>query len=481
MDGDFRLWKSITKALDLQATSHPDLKCRENAAFQLSICYELGFGCKRCTNQSMRWLEASKKTTKDLADNIATIRVGKASWGAPEIGLAQAPRASVESGYQTDGILKEGEDLHRQTIADLECVLDRNHPVLMQQKVKLAEILIFWEEFHESEAIILEMARFCREHISEDDTIISRVNSVLRQIYVRFNRWDELIELATKQLAMLRDRKHSTHFQFGPRYSNEVPLLDDLALGYFQLENYQETAEASLRQVEVTTQLYGEDSRATLNAMTVLAASYWYLLRVAESKQIIKRAVEIGEEILEKDDRQLLHMNMILVSMHTNKKERNESENRAIHNLEASERVLGDEHRITLGTIFQLAQIHSWKGQLRKALEYHEKCVSMHQKALGEHSDTAQAMVNLSCEYWRQVRWEEAEVMQARAVAVFAKSKGETHSKTIFHTAKLVRMKGVREYWRGVGRIIPHTVLMTVAWWLESAVALQQRVLHWLA
>ncbi|KAJ4355615.1 uncharacterized protein N0V89_003635 [Didymosphaeria variabile] len=54
--GDFRLWDAVFAALMIQAENHPDQSCRNNAMFQLAICFELGFGCLHSTSESSRWL-----------------------------------------------------------------------------------------------------------------------------------------------------------------------------------------------------------------------------------------------------------------------------------------------------------------------------------------------------------------------------------------------------------------------------------------
>ncbi|KAK6337820.1 hypothetical protein TWF696_001299 [Orbilia brochopaga] len=62
--------KAVFKCLEKRATEHPDAEVRGNSAYDLALCYKIGFAVKRNPRKSDEWLQKTARPRQDLEDAI---------------------------------------------------------------------------------------------------------------------------------------------------------------------------------------------------------------------------------------------------------------------------------------------------------------------------------------------------------------------------------------------------------------------------
>ena len=475
MLGDFRLWRSIFQGLEAQATFHPNQQCRSNAAFQLALCYQVGFGCNRCEIKSLYWLSKSGKCADQLKEELAFIQANTGPWYYGMIRELGEPR--LEKVYNANGILTEAEKVYRQLILDLECVLSKDHTAMIEQKARLADILNEQGRFSEAQTILLATLASCKKRSS-----LPVVRALTKTYYFmgRFEDMEALI-LEEKELWDQAQRKSSVAF-YDVNAMEEEHILGILAVAYYQQGKYKEAESTVIKRIDLAKTLYGEAHQRTLAGTTDLAAMFIGSGQTSQAREMLHHAIPIAERILGRDDAEVLHMNMQLSLAFSGRRERKMAEAVATRNLEVCKRVLGDRHKTTLDTMESLGLNLDLQGRRHEALQLRETCLKISSESLGEkHPRTAEAMSLLANSYFRLVRWEEGEILKSRAVEVYNRTLGKHHPDTVGAARRLARMRRCRRLWGMVGRVIPKCIILGAAQLVEGFYAWVERVLHYYA
>ena len=368
---DFRLWKDIFKALSRHAESNTDRASQQNAAFQLSVCYKLGFGCEQSDTESTAKLLQSEFTEEDLRGEITRIQKDKLP-GSPRKGFLKRLGLKVEaSGYAREQVLDEAFLAHEAMIFALEHLLGRTDIRVILQKLILSEILYQQKDYERSEDVAL---------IALDDSTPSTGKFValhtLRNFYYGTRRWSKMLEYATQLFELQKTRESRMVDQV---YGDE-DMLDELkhletTFAFLHYERrFAEALDIACRCSELGTAIYGPGSKSALIYDANLALLYSNLHRITESKEIFERAIETGEKNFGAKSEVVLYIKQLQFS--TCKKRKVTKIGAKI--LEDCRSALPPDHPTTKAIIQTMAHVYANEGHLNEALllaeEHHKLC-----------------------------------------------------------------------------------------------------------
>ncbi|KAF7542294.1 hypothetical protein G7Z17_g11700 [Cylindrodendrum hubeiense] len=142
-----------------------------------------------------------------------------------------------------------------------------------------------------------------------------------------------------------------------------------------------------------------------------------------------------------------------------------EAEELQVRVMETMKCILGDQHPVTLSSMYNLASMYYHQGRLEEAEELLLRAMEIGKNVLGEqHPDTLSSMSNLASTYYRQGRLEEAGELDLRVMEARNNVLGEQHPDTLSSMTKLAIT------WKRQGRSRDGLTLM------RNRVGLQERV-----
>lgn len=171
---DYRVRQEICSALltrfDTLATllGHCE-PCLRNTAFQLALCYKLGFGTPADKERAVNYLAASRKPESDLCDEILKV---KQLSGFGFVDLQSRPAKFVSDGiiyvwtfvyeYPRKGLkLREVQDYHLREYMDMEKVLGNESEILGTLKAVQAKIYTVEGDLKNAERLQRELLQSC--------------------------------------------------------------------------------------------------------------------------------------------------------------------------------------------------------------------------------------------------------------------------------------------------------------------------------
>jgi len=418
MPDDFRLWEYIFRCLQSHALCHSDQDSRNNAAFQVAFCYELGFGCSRSTCLSLEWLEKSNRTVPDLEHHLQIIRIDrhrKKSLIQPFLG-----RANVAMKYKEDKILTRAYQIYEAAATNMELVLGKFHSISIEVRLNLGTILDVQGHLEQAEAMLNKLEQECKETLT-DDHLPSM--SALLKFYAIRNQWEKAESWSLRLMAAYEKDTIAVN-----PYVKEHHL-SALAVNSFNRGRETEGINLSLQDVEFCKRTYGESNHRTLTAVTTLAIMYTEQRRYKEAKRLIKEAISAGENVWPKDDLIWLNMLSHLARVQCTRQDRREAEKLCLHILPIYRRVLGDEDRHTLNIFSQLSDIFIQQGRWSEAEDILCRNVRIRNKVFGEEDrDALLDTLNLVRLSYALGKWEQANSTRIKLVDLCQKRSGINHS-----------------------------------------------------
>ena len=183
------------------STPTPTSRC---AAFELSICYTLGFGVRKDDARSSALLEHAGRSHEDLVEKINRVRnlkkktVGRQ--GLYRSSLYKGHTKSTTGGrlYERHGILDKAALRIKQEMADVQKVLGDDHYITIILKSTLCKVYDIQKQFEEARKLETQVLNSSSRILGHNhpDTIGSRSN--LAMILAEQNQWEKA-ELLQRQ------------------------------------------------------------------------------------------------------------------------------------------------------------------------------------------------------------------------------------------------------------------------------------------
>lgn len=234
---------------------------QKRAAFQLAICYHIGFGTARDTSQVEYYLKLCSKCTEDLRAAVAQVedqrvfQPGKflELWTSGFISPVQYPQHYRDHGQQ---VLAKKE--YARTIAEFEIAFGGQHFLVQNLKEILADILE--DEGRDDEAVeLLNGVLACRQRISKVHPVTLAVETRLASVLERQGKFAEAERLASSAMAKSKEL-------LGPNHPQVILGLAGLSSVFEKLQRWREVEELDRQVLEFYISMFGEEHPNTIKA-----------------------------------------------------------------------------------------------------------------------------------------------------------------------------------------------------------------------
>jgi hypothetical protein len=147
---DYGVHSHIVSSLKKMANGAGCLVCQQNAAFQIAVCYSIGFGVDRDDGERNIWIEKSGKSLASLQDSLDRIKTenkrANFAVGLYKLGY----RSNLLDRYRNDGLLLEATTKYRAIVAWRIEQLGLTHYSTLRNRSLLVDLLSWTGEFDEA-------------------------------------------------------------------------------------------------------------------------------------------------------------------------------------------------------------------------------------------------------------------------------------------------------------------------------------------
>lgn len=175
-------------------------------AFELSLCYTLGFGVKKDNIKASALLKQAARSQEELTHEIDRVRYGR-SKPPPRQGVYNLSAYRGHSlrrstiGYRyilEQGNLDQAASRLRTEIADVESILGVDHQISGFLKSTLTTVLVGQEKWEEAQILETQNLQQSSETLGERHPDTLSIRSELAFIYAKQQKWKEAELLQTQ-------------------------------------------------------------------------------------------------------------------------------------------------------------------------------------------------------------------------------------------------------------------------------------------
>ena len=461
---DYRTWGHIATKLERHCENSNSRESAFNAAFQLALCYSIGFGVPRNEQKLNFWLQKSQRPREDLETEKRMLkpRAIKShqvrSWFNEGFG-AQLNHVHE---YQKLGSLEASRIDYQNIIRDWEEELGQGHFMVLFQKEVLSQILEVEGRYLETETLLFQIWR----EIEKDRSVmlslgwgylihirIARILRMQRKLdaaefwataalkdceqgseeahqlvsltllggilcdRLKYERAEKVLLQATKGLQRT----------FGERHHMTTAALSSLADVYIHMGNQEKFLEISGRIFELAKQTTERRSREMIGLLSNRTFELMAQNQYLEAKRLGEEALELSEEVFGIDNQRdvtmiiLGNLGFILRKLG----ESTNSENLLRRAMKGNTTLFSKDHPKTLVNMTQLAELFKDQQRFEDAEQMYHCIVKGHERSRGEDDPrTLEAIGELCFVIQKQGKSEEAERLCTRALEVNEKRLG---------------------------------------------------------
>ncbi|KAF1847231.1 TPR-like protein [Cucurbitaria berberidis CBS 394.84] len=467
---DYRVRSGIRKELERKYTR----TLSKDVAFQLALCYILGFGGDYNEAESQRFLHESEKSPKELQLALKDIHAWeeRVDDRPGDIYTHLTTRNHIQVidlpiMFRDLGKLEDAKTATVQELHDLQRNSGGNSRATVLLTHSLCSILSAegkWKQLQDlSSEVILDIQN---KLIPEVQVLQLGFTIFLVLAYKNLGLWDEAADLQSQVLRI------NTQY-YGADHQTTIISMDQLALIYADQEHWDVAERLQRQAIGMMEQNFGRKNRRTLNAMNNLSMTYRGQGKLKEAESLAREVYRNRMELLGSDHPETLVTIGIIASILADQERLVEAEalERMIFQtqkktlgpdhvdtlitmsnlssrcldlgdvevaealgkeaLEIQKRVLGVEHPDTLVTMNNLSSVYSEQGNIDLAESLLQELLEVRKKTLGlPHVDTLMTMSNLASIYTSQQRLDEAESLFREVLALKQEIVGQEHGQT---------------------------------------------------
>ena len=474
--GDFRVRAHIVAHLERNVGKSAD------AAAELALCYETGFGVARDVKKSQALVGLNTPRRMDLEERISRIKEDTARKYQMYANVHLQNNGCLSpiqlAEYYDEHLLsREATLVYKREISDIEASLGADHHVAFVLNGELLSILMINDEWKEAEEIVNKLMKMNTRKNKpgyQDDLVIT---SRLAKIYRKTERLDKAEAM---QLAVLERREKMT----GLMHLDTLKSMDELAAIYRKQEKWRDAEDLLLRIVGIKNKLIGPENQSTLRTMHIQGQVFasqqrWdeavqqYRLvvdmaakvvtpenslsresvrslavmlgkqdRWKEAEEWYMRFVEIQKKLYGSEDQRTLDAMEFLVSIYINLQRWEAADSVATHVYKSRLRVQGETDQETLGIMASLGTIYTAQKRNKEAICMFTKFLDLRAMGHGQEDMRVwQVKARLDWLYLKeQTQLEEAEKLTMEALESFKQKFGPKHAKVLFCMRNLARI-----------------------------------------
>ena len=413
----FRVRKAIFECLLAKAHYDGCEECAHVSAFQLAICYSIGFGVGRSADSAHFWQGKGILSKADLAGEIEDLKMhprlaieDQRMWELYDKGhLTGLNLARI---YQKSENLESVLNLYNREISDMAAILGCDHLLVQILESELGLVLSEKGDYRAAETLqeSLRQKKMTKYGVQSPRTWNTFLD--LASTYGQQGKWKEAAQL----LETVTDIANRLN---GPKHIDSLAMMAYLASAYRGLGKLQQAEAKCLQIIEDVGSVLSHDHQFIFDVKEILASTY------AKQGQWVKaekmyRETKTGHHRISgpQDPATLTAQNGLAMTLYEQGKlkEAEELQSEIVITLEA---LYGLRHPWSLVAMSDLALILKAQGVYGRAKELLEKAIHISIKMSGrEHRDTIKFISNLANVLQSEGKWEELLETQLEIVEI---------------------------------------------------------------
>ncbi|KAH8645899.1 kinase-like domain-containing protein [Tricladium varicosporioides] len=481
---DFRLRTFVVKELQSVLSDHAGAHQHispENAALQLALCYQLGFGVARDVNIAKKYLDDYGVPESNFNDRYELIREANAP--SYQEGLFKSlvikdhiSLLSQTEYYRKSNQLDTATEVFLREISDLTAALGVMHPLTVITISQLARILKETGRFEEAEVLNLQIIRLLGGNSGiQGEPLGLLVSSMinLASIYQIQGRWKESEDLKSEVLLWLKQGKNSDDpriltvsanlaatyrsqgrleeaeslevevlerrkAMFGIDHIDTLTSMSNLSTTLWKSGKWKEAEKQEREVIAGAKKVLGPEHPLTTTFMSNLATTYEDLGRYHDAIELMSVVMVNVQKTLGADHPDTLVSIAQVASLLGNIGLLQQAQRFLTHVVTTRQRVLGQDHPSVLTSMSNLASMHQMQGNLDEAEKLELQVIEKSIRILGEdHADTLTSQGNLAAIYRKQKRLQEAEKLERQVLTVTVQRFGDKNPNSLYSMSNL--------------------------------------------
>ncbi|KAG8527747.1 uncharacterized protein KY384_007901 [Bacidia gigantensis] len=478
---DYRVRSYITTCLQEtfdSASETSDHTLTANIAFQVALCYKLGFGISRDERKSADALQKSneseinfehlisyweemeekrfrasalmasrgkhhlqyidfgihyseQKILQDaelqLLQDIANIELNLGAQNEFLLFLKNA----LTSLYQTQGRWNQAEKILREIIPASINLLGKQATSTQVLMLRLAAMLKFQWQLDEAEGLEKEvMSTFTMTHGPTHAVTMTSISRIVGTL-VHQGRLEE----AEREEARVYKTKKRL---MGDEHPLTLLSLSNLTVLFYLQGRWRKAENSARRACKLSTRVYGSKHVNTAQCESSFASCLLEGGRTKDAEKKFRKAIKTMEQVYGKNNPRMLSVKGHLARTKSLQGQWKEAAKLRVENLEVSSKTLGEDHPTTLNQMSDLASTLHDQGQWSEAEALLTRAFDLSVGRLGqENINTLNIMANLASVVRERGRFEESEKLQKQLLDVCMRKLGPKSLITISYEAHL--------------------------------------------
>jgi tetratricopeptide (TPR) repeat protein len=272
-------------------------ECSRKAAFELALCYKIGFGVRKNDVESQIMLDLSKRRRGELEHEMFKLKhlrheVLKSAFRSDTYKewILQGHIPTTEFAQRDHDQSSGTEQEYRREITDMESSLGDTHVLVNALRSTLSKILMDRGLWKRSEELLIQVLKIRKTilGVSHPHTMTSSAN--LACVYREQGRWKEAEDL----FAEIVEISLST---VGPQHPDTLQSMELLALTFSDQGRWEEAEKLYLQALRVRQEQLGVEHPKTLKCMRHLASTFLNQGRWEEAEKLYLQVLRITQEL----------------------------------------------------------------------------------------------------------------------------------------------------------------------------------------
>ena len=181
-------------------------RCSSNAAFQLALCYRIGFGAIADANSVKYWLDKSQSTPEALEGRLTEMREKEPSLSSLRQIIKLGFQSQLSIDYEDAGILTNAIDYYQKLLPLRVQSLGNAHYSCRRLRNTLADLFRNCENYESAALLLEEDIDIQRSLYGSSQQIEPILLSNLAKTYANLHRFEESKQLYDEVISLYSDR-----------------------------------------------------------------------------------------------------------------------------------------------------------------------------------------------------------------------------------------------------------------------------------
>ncbi|OCK98961.1 uncharacterized protein K441DRAFT_693173 [Cenococcum geophilum 1.58] len=400
---DRRVREHIMKCILHEARYNKCLRCQKNSAFQLALCFKIGFGIAASERSSQEWLQNSGRAAAELQSEVQLIsQISPTS--DPFLYHSRFLTNLNNEGYlrpvdyfdayKADYSLDQIIQGYEREISDLECCLGSQSLVSVGMKSTFASVLKRAGDYAKAADLQEEQVQWLENHPEfgpqhlDTHVLWSELSGLYRLVHMQAQLLQDLgsFEEAERLYKSVLSQRESI---FGKLHEATLNVMSDLGAFYIYQANYDQAQEYCEEELRLSEKMFGPHHYSTLISLNNLALLYLHKEDVKLAKELLDRAMPEFRLVIG-DSHPLRSAALANCgTLYLGLEMYDESLGCYDEALNMIQETLGPNHPVALQIFLGKARLYEKKGDFEQAKNMFEICIHGGEQMFGlEHPET---------------------------------------------------------------------------------------------